>query len=258
MAERPVRRVFRNPWSIVGAVLVTASAVLFLFVFLLDLFGMHTNPYLGIVFFLLLPAAFVFGLLLIPVGALLERRRLHKGLPARQWPRIDFNDALQRRDGVRGRAPDARERAHRVAGRVSRDRVHGLAAVLRTGVPYRHAARVHGVPGRSALARALRRLPYRPRRLLVREIEAGRHAAGHRRAQGHVFTSHRFARPQPAPGPRHLRAVPLAGEVPRRQSGSAAGVCRRRSEHRIGDDGCSSTSAAEASGSASAAASTGT
>ena len=49
---------------IAGAVLTTVSAVLFLVVFLADLFGLHTNPYLGIVFFLLLPAGFVFGLVL--------------------------------------------------------------------------------------------------------------------------------------------------------------------------------------------------
>ena len=52
----------------IGAALVTLSAVLFLFVFLLDLFGLHTNPYLGIVFFLVMPALFVLGLLMIPLG----------------------------------------------------------------------------------------------------------------------------------------------------------------------------------------------
>ena len=58
-----------------ASAIVTLSAVLFLFVFLLDLFGLHTNPYLGIVFFLILPAFFVLGLLLIPLGVVLERRR---------------------------------------------------------------------------------------------------------------------------------------------------------------------------------------
>jgi hypothetical protein len=33
-------------------VLTTISAVLFLVVFLADLFGLHTNPYVGILFFL--------------------------------------------------------------------------------------------------------------------------------------------------------------------------------------------------------------
>ena len=64
----------RNPISMIGAALVTLSAVLFAFVYLLDLFGMHTNPYIGIVFFLIVPAIFIFGLLLIPLGMWRERK----------------------------------------------------------------------------------------------------------------------------------------------------------------------------------------
>ena len=56
----------RNTLSVAGALLATFSAVLFLVVFLADLFGLHTNPYIGIVFFLILPGFFVFGLLMIP------------------------------------------------------------------------------------------------------------------------------------------------------------------------------------------------
>jgi hypothetical protein len=52
----------RHPVSVAGAALVTLSAVLFLFVFVLDLFGWHTNLYPGIVFFVALPALFVLGL----------------------------------------------------------------------------------------------------------------------------------------------------------------------------------------------------
>jgi hypothetical protein len=44
-------RLIRSPISVVGMVLTTMSAVLFLIVFLADLFGWHSNPYLGIVFF---------------------------------------------------------------------------------------------------------------------------------------------------------------------------------------------------------------
>jgi len=78
--------------------LATMSAVLFLVVFLADLFGWHTNPYLGIVFFLILPGFFVVGLLLIPVGAWLERRRRARGGAASdaRWPRFDLNDPKQR------------------------------------------------------------------------------------------------------------------------------------------------------------------
>jgi NapC/NirT cytochrome c family, N-terminal region len=91
-------RYLRNPLSLIGAVLVTTSAVLFLVVFLADLFGLHSNPYIGILFFLVLPGVFVVSLLLIPLGAWLARRR-RSGLPATElhWPRLDLNDPVQRR-----------------------------------------------------------------------------------------------------------------------------------------------------------------
>jgi cytochrome c556 len=91
-------RLIRSPISIAGMVLTTISAALFLVVLLADLFGLHTNPYLGILFFLVLPALFVLGLLLIPLGAWVERRRRAAGKPAAslEWPRIDLNDPHQR------------------------------------------------------------------------------------------------------------------------------------------------------------------
>jgi uncharacterized RDD family membrane protein YckC len=58
-------RLIRSPLSAAGMVLTTISAVLFLVVFLADVLGLHTNPYLGIVFFLVLPGLFMIGLLLI-------------------------------------------------------------------------------------------------------------------------------------------------------------------------------------------------
>jgi hypothetical protein len=80
-------------------VLTTISAALFLVVFGADLFGWHTNPYEGIIFFLILPGIFLLGLLLIPLGAWVERRRRAAGkAPAEiHWPRLDLNDPVQRR-----------------------------------------------------------------------------------------------------------------------------------------------------------------
>src|ERR1700686_296358 len=91
-------RLIRSPLSVVGMVLTTVSAGVFLVVFLADLFGLHTNPYIGIVFFLALPGLFVIGLILIPCGAWVERRRRESGKApsAVQWPRIDLNDPAQR------------------------------------------------------------------------------------------------------------------------------------------------------------------
>ena len=95
-------RLIRSPLSILGMVLTTVSAVLFLVVFLADLFGWHSNPYIGIVFFLLLPGMFLVGLVLIPLGAWIERRRRARGLAPTvvSWPRIDLNDPIQRRTAV--------------------------------------------------------------------------------------------------------------------------------------------------------------
>ena len=87
----------RHPLSIVGAWLVTVSAVIFLLVFLIDLFGIHHNPYVGLIFFLIVPVVFVFGLVLIPLGIALERRRRTHGLAPRRWPRIDLDNPVHQR-----------------------------------------------------------------------------------------------------------------------------------------------------------------
>src|SRR4026208_1014613 len=84
----------RHPLTIIGAAITTLSAVVFVFVYLLDLFGMHTNPYIGIVFFLIMPAIFIFGLLLIPLGMWRERKaRLAGKTLTTRWPVINLNDA---------------------------------------------------------------------------------------------------------------------------------------------------------------------
>jgi nitrate/TMAO reductase-like tetraheme cytochrome c subunit len=83
--------------SVAGVALVTLSAVVFLFVLLLDMFGLHTNPYLGIVFFLILPGFFVLGLLMIPGRAVPGSARRRRGLEPLRLPRIDLNDPVHRR-----------------------------------------------------------------------------------------------------------------------------------------------------------------
>jgi hypothetical protein len=63
-----------------------------------ELFGrFNDNPYLGIIFFLLLPALFIAGLVLIPIGMWLRRRKLQKaGLIPLEFPQVDFNDKIFR------------------------------------------------------------------------------------------------------------------------------------------------------------------
>lgn len=88
---------FRNGISVGGAVVVTVSAVLFLVFLVIELLGYHGNPYTGMVFFLVLPGLFVAGLIIIPLGALRERRRRAAGLGPWRWPAFDFAVPRQRR-----------------------------------------------------------------------------------------------------------------------------------------------------------------
>jgi nitrate/TMAO reductase-like tetraheme cytochrome c subunit len=65
---------------------------------LVEIFGRpNDNPYLGIIFFLILPAIFIAGLVLIPIGIFLRRKTLQKSgqIPV-AFPRIDLNDRIFR------------------------------------------------------------------------------------------------------------------------------------------------------------------
>jgi hypothetical protein len=72
-------------------------ATLFLCLVVLDFFGYLTNPYVGLVLFVAIPATFVVGLLLIPVGAWWNaRRRLSGTGGGSDWPVIDLRNPRQR------------------------------------------------------------------------------------------------------------------------------------------------------------------
>jgi hypothetical protein len=78
-----------------GIALTTASALLFLALLALELLGYLQNPYAGIVVFLMVPALFALGLLLIPLGLWLDRRQRREVVS--HWPTLDFADANIRR-----------------------------------------------------------------------------------------------------------------------------------------------------------------
>jgi nitrate/TMAO reductase-like tetraheme cytochrome c subunit len=95
---RPALFFGNNPISLAGGAITTASGVTMIGYWLVELFGrFNDNPYLGIIFFLLLPAVFIAGLALIPVGLFLRRRKLQKTgqIPA-EFPKIDLNDRIFR------------------------------------------------------------------------------------------------------------------------------------------------------------------
>lgn len=95
---RPALFFGNNPISLAGGAITSASGVTMISYWLMEIFGRRDeNPYLGIIFFLILPAFFIGGLLLIPVGVFLRRRRLQKAgeIPA-EFPKVDFNDHIFR------------------------------------------------------------------------------------------------------------------------------------------------------------------
>jgi hypothetical protein len=64
-----------NWLSLAGVVLVTTAAILWLFLLPTTLRGGADTPYIGILVFLVLPAPFFLGLVLIPLGMWLKRKR---------------------------------------------------------------------------------------------------------------------------------------------------------------------------------------
>jgi hypothetical protein len=95
------REALSHPLAIIGVLVTTASAVVFVALLIAVLAGELTNPYAGLVVFVALPALFVMGLLLIPVGVRLRRRALRRDPSAVvDWPVFDFRQGSVRRTAL--------------------------------------------------------------------------------------------------------------------------------------------------------------
>ncbi|HUN83233.1 MAG TPA: NapC/NirT family cytochrome c [Terracidiphilus sp.] len=95
---RPALFFGNNPISLAGGAITTASGVIVVGYWVMELFGRgNANPYLDIIFYLILPILFVIGLVLIPIGMLLRRKvLLRAGQIPREFPKIDLNDRMFR------------------------------------------------------------------------------------------------------------------------------------------------------------------
>ena len=79
--ERPAWFILTRHWlSRIGVALVTTAGLSWLFVLPMQVRGHVSNPYIGIIVFLILPVIFFLGLLLIPIGVYLSKRRIRQGL----------------------------------------------------------------------------------------------------------------------------------------------------------------------------------
>ena len=81
-SSRPTWFVLTRHWlSLAGVALVTTAGISWLFVLPQQIRGHVSNPYIGIIVFLILPIVFFLGLALIPIGVYLSKRRIREGFP---------------------------------------------------------------------------------------------------------------------------------------------------------------------------------
>ncbi|HZS49060.1 MAG TPA: NapC/NirT family cytochrome c [Blastocatellia bacterium] len=92
-------RLTRNNISVLGGFIALMSLVSILMLIAMDMLSGRDNPYLGILTYIIVPSFLVFGLVLIPVGMLWERRRRRKLAPDQiePYPHLDLNNPRQRR-----------------------------------------------------------------------------------------------------------------------------------------------------------------
>ena len=87
--NRPILAFLTSHWlSILGSALVTIAGCSWLFVVALHAGGRTANPYVGILIAFAIPAVFFAGLILIPIGSWLARRRIQAGLAQVQSRRV--------------------------------------------------------------------------------------------------------------------------------------------------------------------------
>jgi len=90
---------YRNYISFGGTAIALASLTCIGFLFFIELNSAHEQPYLGIFTYILFPSIMIFGIFIILVGMLLERRKRRKtgytGIS--EYPVLDFNNPRQRR-----------------------------------------------------------------------------------------------------------------------------------------------------------------
>src|SRR6201993_3190892 len=84
--------------SLIGTALAIVALANIIFLFLIDMTSGRPSPYIGMFAYVVMPGFLVLGLVLIPVGMLLERNKRRKLLPGEipKYPRLDLNDPAQR------------------------------------------------------------------------------------------------------------------------------------------------------------------
>jgi len=181
------------------------------FLVAIDTFARETNPYVGILTYLVAPAFLILGLALGLGGWWVQRRQ------AARHP-VDGGSRLLAIDLSR---PNHRRYLTIFASGAllfllltafgSYQTYHFTESVTFCGQTCHGVMQpeFHHLPPRFPRARVVRRLSHRLRRLVVREIEDQRHLSGLRHHVQQIRTADQDPDQEPPPGTRDLRALPL-------------------------------------------------
>ncbi len=97
---RPLAYLSYNTFTMVGAVLAVSSAFTVVGFWIYDFTtGGPINPYIGLIFILILPGLFVLGLAMVPAGVLAaapQTQAWAAGILPSEYPQVDFNRPLFR------------------------------------------------------------------------------------------------------------------------------------------------------------------
>lgn len=98
LLSSPLFYLSRNVVSLIGVVLTTSTFFTIVVFYLVDFYRPYTNPYIGILAYLILPGVFLIGLVLVPLGmVLMHRREVRTGKLPYKYPKVDFNQPHLRR-----------------------------------------------------------------------------------------------------------------------------------------------------------------
>lgn len=89
----------KNWTSIIGATIATITLFMIIFLFTISTFLNRGGSYIGIIIYIVLPAFLIAGLLLIPIGMLLNRKKREKGggkADFKKLPHVDLNNPKHR------------------------------------------------------------------------------------------------------------------------------------------------------------------
>lgn len=97
--KRRTPGLMRNYISFIGMAIAAAALTSFLLLFMIEAMGPGDNPYADLIVFIFIPSILVFGLFVILLGVLIERRRRRRAGTGeiQAYPVLDLNDPRRRR-----------------------------------------------------------------------------------------------------------------------------------------------------------------